>query len=267
MSINTPFINRMPVIFVGHGSPMNAIEDNVFTEHLVAWGKALPTPAAILVVSAHWLTPGLTAVDAQEYPPTLHDFYGFPEPLFKVNYPAPGSPKLAQYTASLIQNRVVQLHKEWGLDHGAWSILKHMYPKADIPVFQLSIDYDADPETHYQIGKDLFTLRDKGVLIMGSGNITHNLYALTHLSSLEKTAAHSWAQEFDEAVKHALETRDDQFLIDIIHTDAMRQAHPTPDHYLPLLYILGATSNKENVISTFEAFQAGTISMRCLQIG
>lgn len=257
---------RMPVIFVGHGSPMNAIEENAFTKQLKAWGKALPKPVAILSVSAHWLTPGTIAVDIQDRPPTIHDFGGFPQALFDMQYPAPGAPAFAREAAAIIKSRTVQPANDWGIDHGTWSVLHHMYPKADIPVFQLSIDYDRPGEYHYAIGRELTALRDKGVLIMGSGNIVHNLRALDRAAdSLQ--ASRPWAHAFDTAVKKALEDRDDKRLINYLNLDSATMAVPTPDHYLPFLYALGAADELEEAQTVFEGFQAGTLSMRCVQFG
>ena len=261
---------RMPVIFVGHGSPMNAIEDNTYTRHLAAWAKTLPRPKAILAVSAHWLTPGSTQIDAQPQPPTIHDFGGFPQALFDVQYPAAGAEGLAQTTLALLQKQLphVTLSRDWGLDHGSWSVLCHMYPDADIPVFQLSINYAESGAYHYAIGQQLAALREQGVLIFASGNITHNLRALDFQAAESKKASRAWAQEFDDAVWNALLSRNDATLIDYASlSPAAKMAVPSPDHYWPLLYILGAADPDEVVQQTYQSFQAGTISMRCLQFG
>jgi len=261
---------RMPVIFVGHGSPMNAIEDNAYTGHLAAWAQRLPRPKAILAVSAHWLTPGSTQIDAQAHPPTIHDFGGFPEALFAVQYPAPGSEALAQTTLELLQTQFPQarLSHDWGLDHGSWSVLSHMYPKADIPVFQLSINYAQAGAHHYAIGRQLAALRDQGVLIFASGNVTHNLRVLDFQAAESQQASRAWAQEFDDAVGQALRSRNDAALIDYLSLSAdAKMAVPSPDHYWPLLYILGAADPDEPAQQTYQSFQAGTISMRSVQFG
>src|SRR5450830_1365893 len=210
--------SRMPVIFVGHGSPMNAIEDNTYTRHLAEWAKRLPKPKAILAVSAHWLTPGSTQIDAQPTPPTIHDFGGFPDALFAVQYPAAGDETMAHTTLSLLQAQLpqVSLSHDWGLDHGSWSVLTHMYPDADIPVFQLSINYAEAGAYHYAIGRQLAALRDQGVLIFASGNITHNLRALDFQAVESPQASRAWAQEFDDAVWHAISNRNDAALIDYL---------------------------------------------------
>ena len=265
-----PQNQRMPVIFVGHGSPMNAIEDNAYTRHLAAWAQQLPRPKAILAVSAHWLTPGRTQIDAQPQPPTIHDFGGFPEALFSVQYPAPGTEAVAQTTLEILQAHfpLVGLSRDWGLDHGSWSVLCHMYPEADIPVFQLSINYAEAGEYHYAIGRQLAVLREQGVLIFSSGNITHNLRVLDFQAPESARASRAWAQEFDDAVWQALLTRNDAALIDYVSlSPAAKMAVPTPDHYWPLLYVLGAAAADEAVQQTYQSFQAGTISMRCLQFG
>lgn len=267
-TMHDPAVQRMPVIFAGHGSPMNAIQENSFTRYLRAWGTALPRPAAILVVSAHWLTQGVTAVDVQDNPRTIHDFGGFPQPLFDIRYPAPGAPAVAREAAALIGHRPVQLATDWGLDHGAWSVLLHMFPDADIPVFQVSIDYGLTGAEHYRIGQDLAPLRDKGVLIMGSGNIVHNLRATDfgHGDSLH--ASRPWAEDFDNAVAATLARRDDERLYDYLRLDpSAAMAVPTPDHYWPLVYALGAASKDEVPTTVFAGFQGGTLGMRCIQFG
>ncbi|MES2399312.1 MAG: 4,5-DOPA dioxygenase extradiol [Pseudomonadota bacterium] len=259
---------RMPAIFVGHGSPMNAIQDNVFTRQLAQWGKSLGRPAAILSVSAHWLTPGQTAVGMDEKPKTIHDFGGFPDQLQQMQYPAPGAPSFAKQAAASLTSVSVSTGEAWGLDHGTWTVLHHMYPRADIPVFQLSIDYAQQGKYHYAIGQELAALRDKGVLIMGSGNVVHNLRATERAVPMGVMASKPWAQSFDNAVRDALAARDDNALMNPLGLDAsVRMAVPTPDHYWPLLYALGAAGKAEKTVTTFEGFQSGTLSMRCLQWG
>ncbi|MES2280826.1 MAG: 4,5-DOPA dioxygenase extradiol [Pseudomonadota bacterium] len=261
-------VKRMPSIFVGHGSPMNAIQDNAFTRQLAQWGKSLGRPAAILSVSAHWLTPGQTAVGIDEKPKTIHDFGGFPDQLQQMQYPAPGAPSFAKQAAASLKSVSASTTDEWGLDHGTWTVLHHMYPRADIPVFQLSIDYAQQGKYHYAIGQELAALRDKGVLIMGSGNVVHNLRATERGVPMGLMASKPWAQSFDNAVRDALAARDDNALVNPLGMDAsVRMAVPTPDHYWPLLYALGAAGKTEKTVTTFEGFQSGTLSMRCLQWG
>jgi 4,5-DOPA dioxygenase extradiol len=257
---------RMPVIFIGHGSPMNALADNAFTRRLSAWGRELPRPSAILSVSAHWLSRGATGVGMQERPKTIHDFGGFPQALFDVEYPAPGHPALAREAAGAVKQTAVVGTEQWGLDHGTWSVLKHLYPKADIPVFQLSIDYDKPAAFHYAVGRDLAALRDKGVLVMGSGNVVHNLRATDRGTLDGPKASRPWAQSFDDAVKAALAGRDDRALIGYEKLEGASTAVAMPDHYFPFLYALGAGAN-ERAKTTYEGFQSGTLSMRCLQFG
>lgn len=265
-----PVTRRMPVLFIGHGSPMNAIQDNAFSRFLRGWSAQLPRPKAILVVSAHWLTPGVTAVGVQERPKTIHDFGGFPQPLFDMQYPAPGSPALAREAMAVVKRAKVQATQERGLDHGTWTVLHHVYPAADIPVFQLSIDYDKPAAFHHAVGRELAALRDKGVLIVGSGNVVHNLRATDRIEGLSPTASRPWAQAFDDAVKQALATRNDFGLVNYTRLagDAAATAVQTPDHYYPFLYALGASDAAgEKAVSVFEGFQAGTLSMRCVQFG
>lgn len=252
----------MPVLFVGHGSPMNAIEDNEFTAEWAKVGTLLPKPKAILCISAHWQTRG-TMVTAMEKPQTIHDFGGFPEELFKKEYPAAGSPEFAKQTKDLVKKTSVGLDNDWGLDHGTWSVLCKMFPKADIPTYQLSLDYTQSPEYHFELAQELQELRKKGVLIIGSGNIVHNL----RMVSFDKSDGFDWAIEFDEKIKKALEDKDNK---SIIHYEdfgsVARLAVPTNEHYLPMLYTIALQQKNEN-ISFFNAkTQAGSISMRSLII-
>lgn len=258
---------RMPVVFVGHGSPMNALRDTPFTRRLAAWGQALPRPTAILSVSAHWLTRGSTQVTAQPRPKTIHDFGGFPQALFDLRYPAPGHPALAREAATLVRQAPAATTEEWGLDHGTWTMLQHLYPKADVPVFQLSIDYDQPAAFHHAVGRDLAALRDKGVLILGTGNIAHNLRATDRDATDALMASRPWAQSFDEAVRQALAGRDDAALLAYQKLPGAATAVATPDHYWPFLYALGAAGPAERVQTIYQGFQSGTISMRCLQFG
>lgn len=258
----------MPVIFVGHGSPMNAISDNAFTRRLRSWGAGLPRPAAILSVSAHWLTPGQTFVDVQPRPPTIHDFGGFPKALQEMQYPAPGAPAMARQTLDAVAPLRARASGDWGLDHGTWTVLHHMFPGADVPVFQLSIDYDRPADFHLALGRRLARLREQGVLVMGSGNVVHNLRATERGAPEAARASAPWAQSFDDALRIALEARDDKALVAYERLDAgARMAVPTPDHYWPFLYALGASDRSDALTTTYASFQSGTLSMRCVQFG
>lgn len=255
---------RMPVLFIGHGNPMNALYDNPFTRSLNKLGKEMPRPKAVLVVSAHWLTRG-TFVHSSPAPKTIHDFGGFPDELFKVQYNAPGSPEFAKQAKENIHSTNVQLDTDWGLDHGAWSILKHIYPAADIPVFQLSIDFSKPAEYHYNLAKELSALRDKGVLIIGSGNIVHNL---GRVSWEDPTAKYDWSIEFDEKVKGFVNNHQHKELIEYEKMGkAALLSVPTNDHYLPMIYTIGLQQKNEPVIQTYESIEMGSISMRCFKIG
>lgn len=269
--LTTPFVAsaakpRMPVLFIGHGSPMNAVANNSFTQALSTAGQKLPRPRAILAVSAHWLTPGATAVLGVDKPQTIHDFGGFPDALYQVQYPALGHPGLAKRAAELIVPRA-DLRLDWGLDHGTWSVLRHLYPQADIPVFQVSIDMHKAGAYHWEVGKALAPLREEGVLIVGSGNIVHNLRRTTPGRQLELVATQPWAQHFDDATVAALGQREDLRLQQYLSLPGAQLAVPTPDHYFPLLYALGAAHDDGPPTHLFEGFQSGTISMRCLRFG
>jgi len=248
---------RMPVLFIGHGSPMNAVEDNAFTRKLREVRKKLPEAKAICVVSAHWVTRGCQ-VQASEWPRTIHDFYGFPKTLYEVNYPAPGAPEEAK---RLAMERHLQIDHEWGLDHGAWSVLRHLYPKAEIPVFQVSLDHERTFEEHVALGKEMKELRERGVLIVGSGNLVHNLRKINWEMH---AAAYPWAEEFDGKVKKAIEERDVNSLAapDRWGSGLLGEAHPTLEHYVPVLYCLGATDAKDKVSFPYEGIEFGSISMR-----
>lgn len=255
-----PSEDRMPVLFIGHGSPVNAIEDNEITRNWKIIARSIPKPKAILCVSAHWLKEG-TAVTNMEKPKTIHDFYGFPEELYKIKYDAKGSPEHANLIRQLVKSVRIQLDYEWGLDHGTWSFAINMYPEADIPILQLSLDYYLPFETQYQIGREMKPLRDNGVLIIGSGNLVHNLMKIDFL-----TKPYTWALDFDRFVKRKLESRDDAALIDYTKQRSASSAHPTYDHYLPLLYVIGASENETPQFFN-EGIFAGSISMRCVVIG
>lgn len=256
---------RMPVVFIGHGNPMNAIQDNPFTDSLLQLGKSLPKPTAILTISAHWLSAG-TFVTRMPQPKTIHDFYGFPQALFDVQYPAPGDPELAKRIQALSERPKIQADDHaWGLDHGTWAVLRKMYPDADIPVLQLSIDMSEPPSFHVELGKKLQALREQGVLILGSGNIVHNLRRADWNQSNQ---GFDWAIEFDQWAKEQLVKRDFKSLQDeFMSTTAGRLSVPTPDHYLPLLYVLGAVSDKDQLSFSFEGYDMGAISMRSLVFG
>jgi len=255
--------DKMPVLFVGHGNPMNAILDNQFSRKWQELGKELPRPKAILSVSAHWLTRG-THVTAMKMPKTIHDFGGFPKALFDQQYPAPGSPELAKEVQKLVTATEVQEDFEWGLDHGTWSVLKPMFPEADIPVFQLSIDYYKSPQWHYDLAKQLSELRRKGVLILGSGNIVHNL----RMVDFQNRTNYDWAAGFDSKIKSFLDSGNHQAIInyDQLGTEA-KLAVPTNDHYLPMLYSIALQDKKDEISYFNEQMDAGSISMRSFVIG
>ncbi len=255
----------MPVIFFGHGNPMNALSDNAFSQGWKVIGQALPRPKAILAISAHWYIPR-TAVTAHTYPPTLHDFGGFPKELFAVEYPAPGDLELAKRVQDLLTPIPVSLDESWGLDHGTWSVLRHVFPNADIPVVQLSIDSSKPPAFHYELGKRLKPLREEGVLIIGSGNIVHNLAAYAWENpALE---AYDWALRFERQICLCLAQEDDESLLDYqqFGQDALLSV-PTLEHYLPLLYILGLSDKTEPLSFPIDGFEGGAISMLSVKFG
>jgi 4,5-DOPA dioxygenase extradiol len=255
---------QAPLLFIGHGSPMNGIEDNSFSASWEQLGRDIPKPSAVLVISAHWFTQG-TLITAMEKPKTIHDFYGFPKALFDVQYPAPGSPALAGEAASLIHKTQVGLDHEWGLDHGTWSVVRRMYPDADIPVLQLSMDYTKGPQFHYELARELEALRKKGVLIIGSGNMVHNLRILDWH---KPDTGYDWAVEINEKFKQLITDHDHQSLI---RYEALGQAGklsiPTPDHYLPLLYILGLQNDRDKVSFFNDYLTMGSISMTSVKFG
>ncbi len=248
---------RMPVLFIGHGSPMNAIEQNAFTSVLAKLSETLPTPKAVCVVSAHWVTRGSQVLTA-ERPRTIHDFYGFPKPLYEVEYPAPGAPGEAKRLA--LEQHLLEDH-QWGFDHGAWSVLRHIYPKADVPVFQVSLDHQRTFAEHIALGRELKDLRERGVLILGSGNLVHNLHRINWEM---QESAYPWAREFDDKVKDAINERDVEALRepDRWGSKLLAEAHPTLEHYAPILYCLGSTDTKDLVTYPYEGIEFGTISMR-----
>ena len=257
----------MPAFFIGHGSPMNGIETNDFSKQWGNLGKEIPTPTAVLVISAHWLTRG-TWITAMEKPKTIHDFGGFPKALFEVEYPAPGNPELAETTSKLVTHTHVGLDHDWGLDHGTWTVVRHMYPEAKIPVLQLSIDYAQSPEFHYRLAKDLAQLRKKGVLIIGSGNMVHNLGKVAWDKLNEPEYGFDWALEMNSIFKEKISSKDHQSLIDYMHLGpAAKLAIPTPDHYYPLLYSLGLQGEKEEVSFFNDKAVGGSLTMTSVMIG
>ncbi|MDK3018911.1 4,5-DOPA-extradiol-dioxygenase [Pseudodonghicola flavimaris] len=252
--------DRMPVVFLGHGSPMNAIEDNEYSRSWSALGRSLPRPQAILVVSAHWMTRGSTLVNISAHPQTIHDFYGFPKKLFEQQYPAPGAPDVAQEVVSLLASHHAQGDDRWGLDHGAWSVLKFLYPKADVPVFQLSIDMSRPLDYQIEIGHALRGLRDRGVLILGSGNVVHNLGAVRWGAG---SKAWDWAEEFDTLFAERLDAGDLELLSNRQKLGPLFQmAHPSADHYLPALTVAGAADEKDELLFLSPKIDLGSVSMR-----
>ena len=256
---------KMPVLFLGHGSPMNAIEENEFVSAFRKLGQEIIRPNAILCISAHWETKG-TFVTAMQNPPTIHDFGGFPQALFDVQYPAKGSPELAEETKSIITKTEVGLDDKWGLDHGAWSVIKHLYPNADIPVIQMSIDYSKPARYHYELAQELNSLRHNGVLIIGSGNMVHNLRRVSW-NKLNEEFAFDWATEANEKMKSHILSGDHQKLIDFkSQGKAFDLAIPTPEHYLPLLYTLALKEENEKVTLFNDKSVGGSLSMTSLKI-
>ena len=257
----------MPVLFIGHGSPMNGIEDTAFSRRWSQMAKEIPTPKAVLVVSAHWFTKG-TKITAMDFPKTIHDFGGFPQELFDVQYPAPGNPVLAKETAELLHSAHVEFDHDWGLDHGAWTIIRHMYPEANIPVLQLSIDYTKGPQYHYDLAKELNALRKKGVLIIGSGNMVHNLRMVAWDRLNDPEYAYDWAIQMNNKFKELIQAGDHKPLINYssLGKEAML-AIPTPEHYLPLMYTLGLKSSKDDVSFFNDKAVGGSLTMTSVKIG
>jgi len=257
----------MPVLFVGHGSPMYAIEENEFVESWRNLGKKLPKPKAIICISAHWETRG-TQVTSMLNPPTLHDFGGFPRELYEVQYPAPGSPELAKETIQEISGTTVSSDEKWGLDHGTWSVIRRIYPKADIPVIQLSLDYHKSPEEHYRLAKELASFREKGVLIVGSGNIVHNLRHVAWDKPDDEEYGHDWAIEANDTIKKLIVENNHKALIDYkLLGTAVQMAVPSPDHYLPLLYALALKKENEELSFFNDKAVMGSLTMTSLKIG
>jgi 4,5-DOPA dioxygenase extradiol len=259
-------ITKMPVLFLGHGSPMNAIEENEFTEGWKSIGKTIPKPAAVLCISAHWETRG-TFVTSMEKPKTIHDFGGFPEELYEVQYPAPGNPDLAMEIKNLVTNTQIGLDEKWGLDHGCWSVVRHLYPNANIPVIQMSMDYYMSAQQHYDLANELAIFRNKGILIIGSGNMVHNL-GLVDWNKLNDTYGFEWAIEANEKMKKYILSGDHEQLINYRSQGrAFDLAIPTPDHYLPLLYTM-ALQDKEDTVYIFnDKPVGGSLTMTSVRIG
>jgi 4,5-DOPA dioxygenase extradiol len=263
---------KMPVLFIGHGSPENIILKNSFTRRMAELGKELPKPRAILVVSAHWLTDG-TYVTCVEKPKTIYDFYGFPDELYRLSYPSPGSPEVARLITGLGKKPGIRCDNSWGLDHAAWAILRHIYPEADIPVIELSLDYSPyngwnrqTLQYYYEMAKQLSPLREKGILIIGSGNIVHNLRVVDMMNM--DAQPYDWAVEFDERVKRDLLERNHKDLLDCQNMSrATSLAVPTLDHYLPMIFAIGLQENGDELEFLHEGFQNRSVSMRCFKVG
>jgi 4,5-DOPA dioxygenase extradiol len=260
-----PADEKQPALFIGHGNPMNALYDNSFTQKLASIGQTIAKPKAALIVSAHWLTRG-SFVSNTINPETIYDFGGFPPELYKIVYPAKGSPENAKLLQDTVKKTMVHADADMGLDHGAWTVLKHMWPLADVPVFQLSIDYYQSPQWHYELAQELKALRKKGIMIIGSGNIVHNL-GLAQFTPVDDKVD-DWALEFDEIVKAKIISHDHTALINYLTIGkAAKLAVPTNEHYLPLLYTLGLQDKDEAHSFIYEGFQNANISMRCVRIG
>jgi len=257
---------RMPALFLGHGSPMNVLEENSFTETWRKLGETLPRPKAIIAVSAHWYTRG-TLVTAMEKPRTIHDFGGFPQALFDTRYPAPGSPALARQIAEALSPVEVRLDEEWGLDHGSWGVLIKMYPDADIPVVQLSVDSTKPAAYHFELGRKLAALREQGVMIVASGNVVHNLRTARWQGD---APAYPWAASFNQYVRDNVQWQGEDAqhpLVNFMQHEGAAQSNPTPEHYLPLLYVLGARAQDEAVSIPVDGIVMGSLSMLSVQVG
>ncbi|WP_435354080.1 4,5-DOPA dioxygenase extradiol [Emticicia sp. SJ17W-69] len=266
ISDNFPKSEKMPVVFIGHGSPMNALADNAFTDSLALLGKNIERPKAILVISAHWLTMNKTYVSVNPFPKTIYDFGGFPEELYKVKYEPKGSPEFAKEVISEVKSIGILEEHQMGLDHGAWTVLRHIYPAADIPTFQMSIDYSKPAQYHFELAKELQNLRNKGVLILSSGNIVHNLRQVKWGETNPKP--YDWAVEFDTIVESKLNQGKFADLADFkTFGNIGSMAHPSIDHYLPMVYSVGLINPKEEIKYTYKGLEMGSLSMRCFQAG
>lgn len=262
-----PSGGRMPVIFAGHGSPMNALEDNRWSRGFASLRDYVPRPEAILAISAHWFVDG-SLLTSNSHPPTIHDFEGFPEALSEIDYPAPGSVDLALRVRQLLGAERAALSSEWGLDHGSWSVLRWMYPEADVPVIQLSIDRGLNVRGHFELARSLSVLRDEDVLILASGNAVHNLRDAFGRMRTGSAKTPDWAQRYDDTVKNLLVQRDTDELLSVWpDSDDGRRAHPTPDHWLPLIYAYGASDDRDQTRFPNEGFDWGSISMRNVVLG
>lgn len=267
ISENLSKSDKMPVLFLGHGSPMNAIEENQFVRGFRNTAQKIETPKAILCISAHWFTNG-TFITSGETQKTIHDFYGFPKELFEVEYPAKGDPELAKETSELLKPFLSEESENWGLDHGAWSVLRHMYPDADIPVIQMSIDYTKPPQYHFDLAKKLSKLREKGVLIIGSGNIVHNLRLIDWKNMNSVGTGWDWAIEAREKTNDWILDGNIRNLIDYQKQGtALQYAVPSPDHYLPLIYTLGLKDNSEEISLFNDELIGGSLSMTSVKVG
>ncbi|MGE0789555.1 MAG: 4,5-DOPA dioxygenase extradiol [Sandaracinaceae bacterium] len=255
----------MPVVFVGHGSPMNVIEDNAWSRGFAALGRELPRPRAILAISAHWFIDG-TRLTSDASPRTIHDFSGFPRALYEIEYPAPGHVDLAARVRTMLGEHAA-LSDDWGFDHGTWSVLRWMYPDADIPTIQLSLDRRLDARGHYELARSLGALRDEGVLILGSGNIVHNLRDAFGRMQTGSTETPPWSRSFDQRIASAFEARDTDALLAAWPSDEGRLAHPIPDHFWPLLYVYAASEPSDSVRYPIEGFDLGSLSMRSIVVG
>lgn len=257
----------MPVLFIGHGSPMNGIEDNEFSRRWRKLALEIPVPKAVVVISAHWLSKG-TRITAMDRPKTIHDFGGFPQELFDVQYPAPGDPALAKETVSILNAAQVELDHDWGLDHGTWTVVRHMYPEANIPVLQLSIDYTKGAQDHYHLAKQLLALRRKGILLIGSGNMVHNLRMLAWDKINEPEYGYDWALELNDRFKKLISLGDDKQLInyEMLGKEAAL-AIPTPEHYLPLLYTLGLKTTQDDLSFFNDKAVGGSLTMTSVKFG
>ena len=257
----------MPVLFIGHGSPMNGIEDNEFSRRWKEMAKQIPQPTAVIVVSAHWFTRG-TKITAMDFPKTIHDFGGFPDALYQVQYPAPGNPALAGDLAEMVRSTEVEMDHDWGLDHGTWTIIRHMYPDANIPVLQLSIDYTKDGSFHFELASEMQALRKRGVLIVGSGNMVHNLRMIDWAKLNEPGYGYDWALEMNDTFKNLIMNGLYDDLIQYNRLGSAGQlAIPTPEHYLPLLYTLGVSNNKDRIEFFNDMAMGGSLTMTSVKFG
>ena len=263
---SSDYRGKMPVLFLGHGSPMNAIEENEFVEGFRNVGKTIPKPKAILCVSAHWETGG-TFITAMKHPRTIHDFGGFPKALYEVQYPAPGSPDLAHETTELVTGTKILPDEKWGLDHGCWSVVKHLYPKADVPIVQLSLDFSKSPQEHYALAKQLQPLRSNGILIIGSGNMVHNLGMVDWNRLNDIGYGYDWALEANDKMKKFILSGDDASLIGYKTLgNEIRLSIPTPEHFLPILYVIALRDKNEKISLFNDKSVAGSLTMTSVRI-